>query len=64
MAQAAIKIMFLEIGALKKLTKPWKVNAERFTFSSIEGWIPATALQANFFYKGLPKISIRFLVIF
>ena len=54
--------MFLEISIPKQLTKFWKINVEKFTFTRTEGWKPETSLQTNLFIRHVPRILIRFLV--
>ena len=54
--------MFLEIGVPKKLTKPWKVDADKFTFISIKAWKPKTALHANLFIRVLLRVQSDFLL--
>ena len=37
---------------------------EKFTFSTVEAWKLATSLQTLYFIKYLPRILIRFLIIY
>ena len=52
--------MFLEIGVPKMLTKPWKVDADKFTFISIKAWKPTTALHAKLFIRVLLRAQSDF----
>ena len=53
------KNAFLEIGVPEQFMKSWKILVEKFTFSSIEAWKPATSLQTNSFIRDLSRIPIK-----
>ena len=42
--ETVLKNSLLEIGVPKQWKKFWKVNAEKFTFSSVEASKPATSV--------------------
>ena len=46
------------------MTKFWKMNVEKFTFSSIETWKPATSLQTNSFIRDFTGIRSSRLEVF